>query len=382
MQAKELNLVLQREYLIVEPADARPLIGSDSIRSCCGVFIFHPLRSAVLHWDDNSCHNDLELFIKDYLHHDIALKDCNVTLIGGWKDHMESKKSANFLKQYFENALATLNLTYFLQKKSTGSISQQGFSLVYMDARTGALTAKDDWGSLKAYKIYEGLDPMGRNFNKSFYDLIQLQDDNVENSGAHIYARDSYQTFRETQSTQLCLAARNNNIPRLIQLIDEGMINVNEAPSNAKGWTPLHYACKLSHYEAAFFLMQNGANPFKKNDAGKRAFDFIASDKFEYHQLLITYYWIKLNCQAAARSLTTFSLFSRHHEKQIAADKIAPLQSFLDSLRSPEKLPGIISELISIPSSSEMKLDPELNFIRKFFESMQSSNEASAAVRP
>src|SRR5690242_11086658 len=117
MPQKKLNLVLQKEYLIINPTDMRPLIGTESVRSCCAIFIFHPLRSAVLHWDDNCCHEDLDKFVKKYLDNTLAIEDCTVTLIGGWKDHIESKKSSDFVKQYFEKTLVQLNLEYFQKKK-------------------------------------------------------------------------------------------------------------------------------------------------------------------------------------------------------------------------------------------------------------------------
>lgn len=334
---KDLNLVLQKEYLIIDPSNPRPLIGTESLRGCCGVFIYHPARSAVLHWDDNCCRDDLSKFMAEYLGTEINIADCTISLIGGWPDHNESQKSNNFLKDFFSATSAELDLTHFQKKKSSGrTLTDQGFSLVYMSAITGQTTLSDNWSKMPHLNDgnYRGINPQLRMANKELQDLLHLQDDSYPGSGCHIYARDRYQDLQAAQSTQLCIAAKKNDTAALIKLIDEGITGVNVAPANAKGWTSLHFACKFGNLEAAFLLIQNGANLFQKNDAGSIPLNYIDANSFEFKQLLTAYRLVKYNSSRNQHALTTMSLFSRHHEQQIdmqERNQMIGLQSLLQT---------------------------------------------------
>lgn len=348
MPKNKLNLVLQKEYLIIEPTNPRPLIGTESLRSCCGIFIFHPLRSAVLHWDDNSCHNDLDKFIKEYLNlSPIDFKSCTVSLIGGWHDHPESKKAGNFVKQYFETSLITLDLTYFQQKKSTGSLAEQGYSLVYMDSQTGSIKAKDSWAKpiVLDDNKYRGINPVIRNSCRMFNDYIHLQNDDINDSGAHIYARDSYQDLCNYQSTLLCMASKNNDLEQLIKLIDSGVTDVNASPANAKGWTPLHYACKMGQFDAALMLIYNGAKLLQKNEAGKTPLSFVDPVTFDYIRILTAYKFVTQNVSISPYALTSISLFARRHETQIEQDVREQLEMVQKLFETPDGIAEIITML-------------------------------------
>lgn len=348
MTKKKMNLVLQKEYLIIEPTDIRPLIGTESVRSCCGIFIFHPSRSAVLHWDDNCCHSDLEQFVKEYLNNTtIDLKDCAVSVVGSWADHIESQKSGDFVRQFFAKTTATLDLTHFKQKKSTGSLSEQGFSLVYMDSQTGIIKTNDNWDKPILFNdgTYRGVDPTARDSCRNLQDLIHLQDDNLNESGTHIYARDSYQELSNKQSNLFCIASKNNDIAGLIKLIDNGITDVNGSPSNAKGWTPLHYACKMGHYDVALLLIQNGANLLQKNAAGSTPLNFIDPNIFEYKKLITAYRLVKYNTAINPYTLTSISLFARHHENQIDSKTCEQLNGVQKLLETPEGLSSITQML-------------------------------------
>ncbi|MDR3502643.1 MAG: ankyrin repeat domain-containing protein [Legionella sp.] len=341
---KNLNLVLQKEYLIIDATNSRPLVGTDSLRSCCGVFIYHPSRSAVLHWDDNCCHDGLSKFLAEYQGNNTNMAECTVSIIGGWSDHEESKKSSDFVKQFFSFTAAKLDLTHFQEKKSTGkTLAEQGFSLVYMDATTGKIILSDNWNKLPDFKDgnYRGLEPNLRLANKELQDLLHLQDDSYPDSGSHIYARDNYQYLQATQSNQLCVAAKKNDIPALIKLIDDGVTGVNVAPANTKGWTPLHFACKFGNFEAALLLIQNGADLFQKNDAGSTPLIFVDAKSFEFKQLLTAYRLVKYNTSLNKHALTTMSLFSRHHEQQIDMQERNQMVGIHELLQTDEGLSSI-----------------------------------------
>ncbi|KTC82979.1 ankyrin repeat domain-containing protein [Legionella brunensis] len=314
--SNKMNLVLQKEYLTISPSDQRPLLGTESVRSCYAIFIYHPEKSTVLHWDDNCCRSNFDTFVKEFLGDNLKLSECSVTIVGGWKDHAESKKNGDFLLQYFDQTnKGNLDLSNFRVKTSTGSFTEQGFSLAYLDTQTGKVITDDDWKNYSPEdETYRGEKPQMRNLNRDMLDLTHLQDDKYPESGARIYARDKFHELQLKESTRLCIAAKANNISDLVQLIDEGITNVNVSPSNAKGWTPLHYACKLGKFDAAYLLIQNGGNLFQKNDAGNAPIDFLTKGSFEHKKLLTAYRLIKFNSSQNQQSLMSISLFSRHKE--------------------------------------------------------------------
>ena len=219
------------------------------MRGCCAIMIFHPTRSAILHWDDNICHLELRKFVNEFTKDSLPLSDCDVHLVGGWRDHTESRASCLFLKEFFELSNAKLILEHFMKKKSTGTLSQQGFSLVSIDSRNGSVSALSDWSKLLLNyadgKFRGASDPAHRHINLKLISVYHLQSVQDSSSGNRIYSRDKFSEIQESEATGLCLAAKANNIEQLIKIIDEGITNVNVAPAHAKGWAPLHYACKL-----------------------------------------------------------------------------------------------------------------------------------------
>ena len=120
-RTEELNVVLQKEYLIISSDDGHPVLATESVRGCCVVAIFHPTQSAILHWDDDSCHLELSKFVGEFTQGGIPLTACTVHLIGGWRDNTESRKSCEFVKNFFELNKVELSLDYFLEKKSIGT---------------------------------------------------------------------------------------------------------------------------------------------------------------------------------------------------------------------------------------------------------------------
>lgn len=341
---KELNIVLQKEYLIIEPRDLHPILATESVRSCYAVLIYHPKKSAILHWDDNICHSEIDLYVNKFLGDDLQFKDCTVHLIGGWNDHLESRKSGEFLKNYFSKT--NLILEHYQKKKSTGSLAAQGFSLVSMDSRTGKVFTQNNWekgGVVLNDDKYRGEDTSTRFQNFKFLDLTHLQDDQYPDSGTRIIPRDNFFTIQSTQANQLCVAAKNNSIDLLIKYIDEGITHVNASPKNAKGWTPLHYACKFGNYDAAQLLINNGANLYQKNEAGKSAHDQV-TDLFRKRQLQDAYRLVNYNMSMNEEALVNFSMFSRHPEriKQNLRTELSKVNHLLDTSEGLTLLEGLL----------------------------------------
>lgn len=318
--SRDYNMVMQREYLIIKPNHLQPILATESVRSCCAILIYHPTRSAILHWDDNTCHSDIESFAIEFLKDDLALEDCRVHLIGGWHDYIESKKAGDFLKKYF--AHSHLNLDHFQVKKSRGPLSSQGFSLVSLDARTGEVSVKENWHDKDYYSDsksedgwYHGSALPQRLIHKDLQDRIHAQNDAFPDSGAHIVPRDRFIKVQEVQSTELCVAAKNNRMDLIIQNIDTGITNVNVAPSLAKGCTPLHYACTYKNYEIARVLISNGADVNQRNNAGKTALDLIKDNPFMKKQLSIFHRYLQTMQKRDTQSFIDLSIFSRHPER-------------------------------------------------------------------
>lgn len=313
--SEKMNLVLQKEYLIITPSDPHPYLGTESVRGCYAVFIHHPQRSAVLHWDDNCCHLSLKEYVNEFLDDSILLSDCSVALVGGWKDNIESQKSGNFLCEYFQSNCKHLDLSNFLIKKSQGSLEETGFSLVYINTSTGNIVANSNWQHYAPNdKKYRGKDVENRMKNCVLLDQTHLQNNLNENSGSRIYARDKFNDLQHEQSSRLCMAVQRDDINQLVKLIDEGITHVNVCPRNTRGWTPLHYACKLGKFDAALLLIQNGGDLYKKNDANNAPIDFLTRGSFEYEKLFTAYRVVVKHCSVNKQALLSFSLFSRHKE--------------------------------------------------------------------
>lgn len=354
MSKHQYNFVLQKEYLIIEPSNPKYLLGTESVRGCCGVFIYHPTRSAVLHWDDNCCHLDLDLFVKKFLSDSVELKDCTVTLVGGWVDSVESKKSAEFVKDYFENTPAKLDLSYFLKKQSKGPLLAQGYKTVFMNARSGEMTVKDNWSkdiNINDGKKYRGDLPIERYKNNYLQDHLHLQGDQLEDSGTHIYARDNYKIIQEKQSLQLCIAARENKFEDVIKHINGGIIGVNISPPSAKGWTALHYACRLKHFELAILLINNGADLFQKNDIGKTPLNYVTEGSVEYRRLMTAFRLVKIQSNLNLGALRSISLFSRNRgqllepEDRMNCSKLQELLKTEQGLSEIEKQLEVLSKI-------------------------------------
>ncbi len=328
--SKELNLVLQKEYLIIEPNNSHPILATESVRSCYAVLIFHPEKSAILHWDDNTCHSEIDKYVKEFLGENLKINDCVFHLIGGWADHIESRKSGEFLKAYFSNT--NLILEHYQVKKSTGSLSETGYSLVALDSGSGKIFLEDNWE--RPQFGHQGVDVSYREKNRLLLDLTHLQDDRYPDSGVHIIPRDKFFTQQSQEANQLCIAARDNKIDLLIKYIDEGITHVNASPKNGKGWTPLHFACKLGNMKIARLLINNGADLFQKNEAGKTPYDLITESSFAKRQLLDAHRLVKYNMSMNEQSLVNLSLFARHPER--LAPSMRDQMSSIDALFSTE----------------------------------------------
>lgn len=312
--SKELNIVNMEEYLIISPSDVRPVLGTESVRGCIVVLIHHPDRSLIVHWDDMLCHLDFPNILSDYLGKGLKLNECDVHLVGGWKDNIESKKSGLFLKNQLTKA-KSLDLTYFLQKSSVGSLDQTGYSVVTLDSRAGSIGVSDDWDLYRPENDwYRGVNPKPRLGNYLIVGEVHMQNDKFPSSGTHVYPRDKYEELQHTQATKMCLSARDNKLKEIIQVIDQGITGVNVAPKNAKGWTALHYACKMKNFDVAELLINHGADIYLKNESGQTPLDYV-SNVFYAKKLQTQFKLVQYNQKHILGGLRAFSLFSRHPEQ-------------------------------------------------------------------
>ena len=92
------KVIGQKEYLFVDPKHAA-FVGTESIRGCYAIAFFHPKKSGMIHFDDNTKQTELARVIEDYLGGNLDPSDCNVSVIGGWQDHQESKQNGDFVQR-------------------------------------------------------------------------------------------------------------------------------------------------------------------------------------------------------------------------------------------------------------------------------------------
>lgn len=349
-------LVLQKEYLFAYPGGQISQIGTYSVRGCCAVFIHHPRKSAVLHWDDNICHNDIHLFLNEFLGEPerLSLRECKVTLIGGWSNSSESKRSGEFLKDFFEAQIpaeigeagsGTLDLTYFLKKKegesaATRVLAEEGFFSLIMNVQTGQIAVGEDWPDIEVPVNLDNSHDWGEAYQDRLddgrrRDLIELEADGIPNSGTHIYHRDRFIELRNKQAIALCRAARDGDMENLIKILDEGIILPDTKPTNAKGCTALHYACKHEQYEAALVLIQNGANLEEKNDHERTPLDLMPRTEHEaIRKLRVAFHLTQYKRQCGSGELVNLGLFARGHGRRLPQEQIAGLMFIKEQLNT------------------------------------------------
>ncbi len=327
----KINLISQKEYLIITPDNSYPVLATNSVRCCIAILIHHPKRSGMVHWDDNTCNLELKRFVTEFLGNDLTLEKCAIHLIGSWDDHPSSKKSGEFLKDYFSKY--SVNLDFYQKKKYLGSSeAEQGYSLVCLDACDGKVYISDDWSvTLKQESINSGFDIEARMKNRVLLDLTHLQIEHDQSSGTSLIPRDSFFNIQAKEANTLCVAARDNKIELIKKAIDTGITNVNVAPKNTKGWAPLHFACKQGHYDVALLLIDHGADLFQKNDLGKTPLELLPNDPFKKRQLLVAHRLLQVNMTQDKESLICFSVFSRHpdHISKTVKDNIISQKKLL-----------------------------------------------------
>ena len=336
---QQLNIVLQREYIIIEPKDEHPILATESVRGCCAIMIYHPTRSAILHWDDNVCHSELNRFVTEYLGSNLKLDNTiKVVLVGGWKDKPQSVASTQFLKQYFEQTGVQLNTNNLLKKEfSANTYNLQGFSLVALDSRTGEFTTSSDWSKEIDFKDakFRRQNLQDRLDNLDLRMHLDIQNDNYPDSGFRIIARDQFSTLQETQSLQMCIAARDNKIDDLIKCFDTAITDVNFSPSSSKGWTPLHYAIKLGNFDAARLIIANGGDLYKKNAAQiTPAMMLNAHSPINKRRVLAFFNLVQYNKSLSPNLLATFSIFSRHPERLTNETDKQNMANLLETLKT------------------------------------------------
>jgi Ankyrin repeats (3 copies) len=312
-EKEQIALVTQKEYFI-NNKKAFLALGTESVRGCYAITIFHPLQQAIFHWDDNTNRSQLDSIIASYLQKSSS-SNCIANIAGGWKDHKESSTTGEFLKTYFKDKGFKVSLQGYQAKKSKGSLSATGFSNIALDCKTGKIHLSDDWDkSARVNGTYsKHINEIVKTFK--YLDANHHQDNRYPNSGTSLINQTTFLRDRNKGALILCEAARNNDVKGLISQIDKGITNVNTAPVRAKGWTALHYACKMGNIHCAKILIENGAKIDTRNESGKTPLQLM-NNVFAVKQLTALSKIIQANIDNDPESgLRTFSIFSRHPER-------------------------------------------------------------------
>ncbi len=152
--------------------------------------------------------------------------------------------------------------------------------------------------------------------------------------------------LQEKESTHLCFAARENNCDAIIAIIEEGVTDINVAPSSTSGCTPLHYACAKNNYEAAQLLIFHGADLYQLNEKGKTPWDLL-KDKTTFLAKSLRAEWgiIKQTQKYAPNALMYYSLFARKHVEQLDPENQESISMLSTQLASPDGVKQINKEL-------------------------------------
>lgn len=78
-------------------------------------------------------------------------------------------------------------------------------------------------------------------------------------------------TFMDSDNDDIIFAIVTNNLSKVKSLISKS--NVNKVIDRTNGYTPIHYAVTLPHNSIIQYLMENGADPYLKQNEGYDAFE-------------------------------------------------------------------------------------------------------------
>lgn len=90
----------------------------------------------------------------------------------------------------------------------------------------------------------------------------------IESGDPALFAKFLLARLHETNSNNVCLSARKNDVKSLAELLCQGASP--SVPASAKElWTPLHYACAMQSFDAAYLLVSQGASLQSLNNKNK-----------------------------------------------------------------------------------------------------------------
>ena len=349
-----IDLVSQKEYMFVTPHGKKSFVGTLSVRGCYAIAIYHPEKSAFVHWDDNVDYSQIEKIVHLFLGDNLVLRDCKVMIAGGWPDHEGSNIPGLFLKDFFEEKGCQLHLDFFQKKQAESvdeytvskqlldrqSLSKFGFSSVLLDVNTGELIVSDDWQQATMNSVRGDLGSFfqQRNAAKLFADRTHYQSKEHLNSGTSLMSRDEFESIQKIELNALCIAARDNDVEALIRLLDKGIIDIDTPGPN--DWRALHFACKLGHYKCAEILIDHGANISLENDKQKTALQLVEDNPQARKRLSVAAGIIAANrgsdLTQGCAGIAVFSIFARHPE-QLDLVQRAKISSLKDKLSIPER---------------------------------------------
>jgi len=336
---KTVEMIDQREYRIIDPNTSdTPYHGTTSIRGCFFIGIYHPNLSCIIHWDDNCKFTALENITDEYLKQNVcSMEECTVSVIGGWPDHEDSLRNGEYIVDFFSNLDANIDLEHgYLEKSESGdSRSTQGFHDIYLNITNGSIFTSDNWTAKRNYIADFGDDHTFRLDIFNYLSSTHLQVSDYPTSGSSLINRDTFMQQYNNGALNLCMAARDGNIDALIQQIDQGITPIDVSPQQAKGWTALHYACRLNHLKVAEILIDNGANLFQQNDAKRTPYHLLKDDNSKT-KLLAFWKVAQANLRNSVHSFTTLSLYSRSKEyiTEEFSQEISSCKSKIEDLKT------------------------------------------------
>lgn len=326
--AKNLMLITQKAYLFRDSNSSYTAIGTESVRGCYAITLFHKNKQCMIHWDDNTKRTQLPLIVDNFLK-DLDAKQCVVNLAGGWHDHIESAATGEFLKTFFQEKQLKITLDGYQVKSQHGrNLDAQGFDYIVLDCIKGKLHLSANWNRQRIkgqyHKNAQDILNAGMYLDKTHY-----QKNDFPDSGSSLINPETFEKDKYKGAMRLCKAARDNDITALIAQIDDGITDVNTPAKNAKGWAPLHYACKAGNFECAKILIKNGANINQKTDSQKTPLHLIEGNTEEIEKLIL----LSVIINKSFGDKSQYSIFSRHPERVQAEyrERVKKIEAMLEN---------------------------------------------------
>ncbi|KIA76458.1 hypothetical protein [Parachlamydia acanthamoebae] len=138
--------VYQKNWAYATPDSPKPILTTGSFGPCYVVTLISEKCTAMAHVDDTTQVESIKQIFAEFSKRSIQFKDVQVVILGGWKEHGESKEWGDKIFRYLCSAgFSSINLKYMFSKKMPEKPGDQQifadhfYGAARVDARSGKM---------------------------------------------------------------------------------------------------------------------------------------------------------------------------------------------------------------------------------------------------